>query len=222
MKSVKKILLIEMKRICDEFLANPSINPETGRRIKLNGPVYKRLINLCGLPPLSLLPEPEPELSPTPDISPVTQLPLELLVELIEQLPYRELVNLCRSNLYLNNICKEYSPKYQITSIFQQTRPKYQHYYKGRVLQPYIGFRFIKLNSEGIYDNYKVIDIGISATKRVSSAKAIKVNMMGVPINNDIITIRNNHGKWQFSDGSGIELGLANDEGIKIESLDNI
>jgi hypothetical protein len=35
------------KNICDEWLNNPNINPETGKAIKKNGPVYKRLLKEC-------------------------------------------------------------------------------------------------------------------------------------------------------------------------------
>jgi hypothetical protein len=33
--------------ICDEWLNNPNVNPETGKSIKKNGPVYKKLLKLC-------------------------------------------------------------------------------------------------------------------------------------------------------------------------------
>ena len=35
------------KDICGLWLNNPSINPETGKSIKKNGPVYKKLLKLC-------------------------------------------------------------------------------------------------------------------------------------------------------------------------------
>jgi len=33
--------------ICDEWLNNPNVNPETGKSIKKNGPVFKKLLKLC-------------------------------------------------------------------------------------------------------------------------------------------------------------------------------
>jgi hypothetical protein len=33
--------------ICEQWLNNPNVNPETGKSIKKNGPVYKRLLKLC-------------------------------------------------------------------------------------------------------------------------------------------------------------------------------
>jgi len=33
--------------ICDEWFSNPNVNPETGKAIKTNGPVYKKLSKLC-------------------------------------------------------------------------------------------------------------------------------------------------------------------------------
>lgn len=33
--------------ICTEFLDNPYINPETGRNIKIDGPTFNSLVNLC-------------------------------------------------------------------------------------------------------------------------------------------------------------------------------
>jgi len=38
----------------DRFHANPGINPETGRSIKIDGPTYKKLVRKYGLPPSSL------------------------------------------------------------------------------------------------------------------------------------------------------------------------
>ena len=35
------------KNICDMWLNNPNINPETGKSIKKNGPIYKKLFKLC-------------------------------------------------------------------------------------------------------------------------------------------------------------------------------
>ena len=38
---------ITKKDICDKWSINKSINPETMRKIKENGPVYKKLEKLC-------------------------------------------------------------------------------------------------------------------------------------------------------------------------------
>ena len=35
------------KNICEEWLKNPNINPETGKTIKKNGVIYKKLLKLC-------------------------------------------------------------------------------------------------------------------------------------------------------------------------------
>ena len=40
---------ITRKDICDKWSINKSINPETMRKIKENGPVYKKLEKLCSL-----------------------------------------------------------------------------------------------------------------------------------------------------------------------------
>lgn len=36
---------------CQQFHENPSFNPETGRRITIGGPTYRRYAQLCGQPP---------------------------------------------------------------------------------------------------------------------------------------------------------------------------
>lgn len=35
--------------ICIKWLKNKGINPETGRKIKVNGPIYKKLEKKCGV-----------------------------------------------------------------------------------------------------------------------------------------------------------------------------
>lgn len=39
-----------MSDFCELFKHNPSINPYTGRPIKINGPIYRQLVAMCGLP----------------------------------------------------------------------------------------------------------------------------------------------------------------------------
>jgi hypothetical protein len=36
--------------VCDDFRTDPSVNPRTGRKIKIGGPVYARLARECGVP----------------------------------------------------------------------------------------------------------------------------------------------------------------------------
>ena len=40
---------------CQEFLRNPTINPDTGRKIKIGGPTYLQLVKECGEPSPELL-----------------------------------------------------------------------------------------------------------------------------------------------------------------------
>ena len=40
---------LTQKEICDKWLKNKTINPETSRKIKENGAVYKELSKLCSL-----------------------------------------------------------------------------------------------------------------------------------------------------------------------------
>ena len=40
---------------CQEFLRNPSVNPETGRKIQVDGPTYRKLVKECGEPSPELL-----------------------------------------------------------------------------------------------------------------------------------------------------------------------
>lgn len=47
-----------MDKICEEFLKNPSINPFTGRSIKIGGPKYVELVELCKTQPI---PKAEPK-----------------------------------------------------------------------------------------------------------------------------------------------------------------
>jgi hypothetical protein len=44
---------LTQKEICDKWLKNKTINPETSRKIKENGAVYKELSKLCSLNPLN-------------------------------------------------------------------------------------------------------------------------------------------------------------------------
>jgi hypothetical protein len=36
---------------CQQFHANPRVNPQTGRDITIGGPTYRKLVELCGQPP---------------------------------------------------------------------------------------------------------------------------------------------------------------------------
>ena len=40
---------LTQKDLCDKWLANKTINPETSRKIKENGDVYKKLEKKCSL-----------------------------------------------------------------------------------------------------------------------------------------------------------------------------
>ena len=48
---------LKEKEICDKWLENKTINPETSRKIKENGPTYKKLNKLCSLNPLNQIKE---------------------------------------------------------------------------------------------------------------------------------------------------------------------
>jgi hypothetical protein len=43
--------MLTQKEICDKWLKNKTINPETSRKIKENGPAYKKLLKKCSLNP---------------------------------------------------------------------------------------------------------------------------------------------------------------------------
>jgi hypothetical protein len=45
--------MLSKKDICDKWLKNKTINPETSRKIKENGPIYKKLQKKCSLNPLN-------------------------------------------------------------------------------------------------------------------------------------------------------------------------
>ena len=56
---------LTQKDLCDKWLANKTINPETSRKIKENGDVYKKLEKLCSL---NQKPKLKPKLKPKKDI----------------------------------------------------------------------------------------------------------------------------------------------------------
>ena len=45
----KKDVKITQKELCDKWLINKNINPETSRKIKENGEVYKKLEKICSV-----------------------------------------------------------------------------------------------------------------------------------------------------------------------------
>ena len=46
----KKKKVVTKSSKCKEWKNNPLVNPTTGRKIKLNGPTYKKLAKECGSP----------------------------------------------------------------------------------------------------------------------------------------------------------------------------
>ena len=94
-----------MDPICKQFWANPTVNPRTNRRIKLNGPTYNKLVKLCGPPPTKL-PAATPT-TPPRSISELEKLPFEMIHLMIDTLSDDDVIKLCATNKTMRDICQK-------------------------------------------------------------------------------------------------------------------
>jgi hypothetical protein len=113
--------------------------------------------------------------------------------------------------------------------MFNMTNVQTQKYYNQEIMKPYIGLRILNRNNNGLYDNYKVINV---VGKIVKEAYVVKVDMEGTQIGNNVETItlvkkeksytrQKQKYKFAFTDGKSVDVGIATNEGFRIFSLDD-